>query len=328
MTAPTVLILTHRHDHYTVDRVADALRERGARPQRVDTDRFPAEARLSSAPGEGDVMVYGDVTIPSGAVEAVWMRHLGLPPLSEELDPAFRVGSQRESVAALYGFLDGLHHARWIDPPDAVHAAENKLRQLRLARGAGLAVPRTLVSNDPARVRAFYDAERGGGVVAKMLTPLSTGMEGARFFVHTQAVTDAHLEDLDGLQYSPMVFQSRVPKARELRVAYVAGRCFVGAIDTSQVEGAEVDWRRAAPGATPWRHDTLPDAVVDALRRLMTSLGLRFGAIDLIVTPDGGHVFLEVNPCGEWGMLERDLELPIAAAIADALLHPEAMPCP
>lgn len=328
MTAPSVLILTHRHDHYTVDRVADALRERGARPQRIDTDRFPAELLLSSALGAGDALVYGDVTIPSDAVKAVWMRHLGLPPLCEELDPAFRVGSQRESVAALYGFLDGLHRARWIDPPDAVQAAENKLRQLRLARDAGIAVPRTLVSNDPARVRAFFAAERAGGVVAKMLTALSTSMEGSRFFVHTHAITEEDLEDLDGLRYSPMVFQSRVPKARELRVAYVAGRCFAGAINTSEVEGAEVDWRRAAPGATPWRRDAVPDPVARALCALMTSLGLRFGAIDLIVTPDGGHVFLEVNPCGEWGMLERDLELPIAAAIADALLHPERMPCP
>ena len=31
-------------------------------------------------------------------------------------------------------------------------------------------------------------------------------------------------------------------------------------------------------------------------------------------------VFLELNPAGEWGWLERDLELPISAAIAEALL--------
>ncbi|NEO45670.1 MAG: MvdC family ATP-grasp ribosomal peptide maturase, partial [Moorea sp. SIO4A3] len=39
-----------------------------------------------------------------------------------------------------------------------------------------------------------------------------------------------------------------------------------------------------------------------------------------IVTPDGEYVFLEVNPTGEWGMLERDLGYPISDAIADALL--------
>jgi glutathione synthase/RimK-type ligase-like ATP-grasp enzyme len=52
----------------------------------------------------------------------------------------------------------------------------------------------------------------------------------------------------------------------------------------------------------------------------MDRLGLAYGAIDVIRTPDGNHVFLEVNPIGEWGMLQRDLGLPIADAIADALL--------
>ena len=52
----------------------------------------------------------------------------------------------------------------------------------------------------------------------------------------------------------------------------------------------------------------------------MASLDLAFGAIDVIRSPDGGHVFLEVNPAGEWGMLERDLGCPIADAIAEALL--------
>jgi hypothetical protein len=52
----------------------------------------------------------------------------------------------------------------------------------------------------------------------------------------------------------------------------------------------------------------------------MSELGLVFGADDLICKHSGEHVFLEVNPGGEWGMLERDLELPISEAIAEALL--------
>ena len=43
-------------------------------------------------------------------------------------------------------------------------------------------------------------------------------------------------------------------------------------------------------------------------------------SFDLIETPGGELVFLEVNPGGEWGMLERDLALPIADALAECLL--------
>ena len=61
--------------------------------------------------------------------------------------------------------------------------------------------------------------------------------------------------------------------------------------------------------------------MAEALQSLMDRLDLKFGAVDFRVTPEGEHVFLEVNPAGEWGMLERDAGLPIAAALADALLE-------
>ena len=38
-------------------------------------------------------------------------------------------------------------------------------------------------------------------------------------------------------------------------------------------------------------------------------------------TPDDRHVFLEMNPAGEWGMLERELSLPISEAIAESVMH-------
>lgn len=63
----------------------------------------------------------------------------------------------------------------------------------------------------------------------------------------------------------------------------------------------------------------LPSDVGAKLIALARRLGLVFGAADFIVTPDGRHVFLEINPAGEWGMLERDLSLPISEAIADEL---------
>lgn len=46
----------------------------------------------------------------------------------------------------------------------------------------------------------------------------------------------------------------------------------------------------------------------------------------MICTPAGEYVFLEVNPGGEWGMLERDLCLPISEAIAVALLEDDTLP--
>jgi len=325
-TRDTVLLLTHSGDHYTVDRVAEELSRRGLRPLRVDTDGFPSTLELTSALGRegGEVVLRtADGELHAEDVRAAWLRRLVPPRLDEEMEPTYRQGCLHEARAALDGFLDGLAEAgcRFVNPLEAERAATNKLRQLRRARAVGLEVPRTLVTNDAARVRAFFDQVHGR-MVAKMQTALTWSMQGDSPLVYTTAIGPEHLEELDGLRYSPMVFQERLDKARELRVAVVNGRCLVGAIDASRSTSGQVDWRRAPPDEVHWEPGALPPDVAERLGRLMESLGLVYGAVDFVVTPEGRHVFLEVNPGGEWGMLERDLGLPISAALAEALAAP------
>ncbi len=323
-----VLLLTHSQDYYTVDLVADELARRGARPVRFNTDDFPAALRLSleTDPGRDTPRVIAaQPSVDSDEVCAVWTRKLWPPRVSESLDARYRESCVKESAAAFQGILDGLHAARWIDPWPRIHESLNKMRQLRAARGAGLAVPRTLLSNDPQRVREFY-RELEGRVVTKLLLPLSTSMEAAPYFMHTSDVREEDLAHLNSLCHCPMVFQQRIEKRCELRVVYVAGRTFVGVIDAADSARGQTDWRLASPDECRWKCGELPAAVRDKLAALMSALGLHHGAIDLIVTPEGEHVFLEVNPTGEWGMLQRDLGLPIAAAIADALLKEQEIP--
>jgi glutathione synthase/RimK-type ligase-like ATP-grasp enzyme len=64
----------------------------------------------------------------------------------------------------------------------------------------------------------------------------------------------------------------------------------------------------------------LPDDVTDMLLSFMRRLGLMYGAIDMRRTPDGDHIFLEVNPAGQWLFVEQRTAQPIAARIADLLI--------
>ena len=59
-----------------------------------------------------------------------------------------------------------------------------------------------------------------------------------------------------------------------------------------------------------------------ALRAYLRHCGLRFGAFDLIVTPEGEHVFLELNPNGQWYWVELATKAPMAEAMADLLEAP------
>lgn len=322
LTPPTVLVLTHRRDIYTVDRVIAALEARGARPVRVDTDRFPGELRLSAVDEDGRVRYLfddGEQTLADGDVRAAWLRNLWTPAVAAEVAPEFRSHCIVHSQTLLLGWLDGLAVPRWINHPRQVLESENKVFQHRWARAAGLKLPATLITNDPERVRRFFD-EVGGRMVTKVLGSLSKSMDRSGRFVPTSDVSREDLEALDSLRFGPMIFQEKVEKALELRVQYVAGQAFVGAVDARRSARGGTDWRLAEAAEVRWQPATLPPEVLRKLDRLMSSLGLLAGAADVIVTPEGEHVFLEVNAVGEWGMLERDLGLPISKAFADALL--------
>ncbi len=318
-----VLLLTHSGDFYTIDLVAHALAHRGVRPIRFNTDLFPSQVKLSARAGDQRAAHLFTETGEETSVEevrAVWARKLWSPRMSDDLDERYRAMCVTESVAALEGFLDALHNVLWVNDLDRQRNAENKQRQLRLAARAGLRVPRTLVTNDAAAARQFF-AETEGETVAKLLRPLAVSMNADTPFVYTNRVREEDLAGAEALRHSPMVFQELIPKAYELRIACVAGEAFAGALDATGTSRGHTDWRRAAPEECRWQKAQLPREVTSSLQVLMSELGLVFGAVDMICTPAGEHVFLEVNPGGEWGMLERDLGLPISEAIAAALLE-------
>ena len=193
------------------------------------------------------------------------------------------------------------------------------MRQLRVASEVGLVIPRTLITNKAESAREFFQQVEGK-MVSKLLTALHYGMEYSSFFVYTNTVKAEDLEDAESLRYCPMVFQEKIPKQQELRVMYVNGHAFVGALNASVYEDSIVDWRRPGVNVGSWEHHQLPKDLVSRIKTFMDKFGLICGAFDFIVTPDGEYIFLEINPQGEWGMLEKELDLPIANAIADALL--------
>jgi glutathione synthase/RimK-type ligase-like ATP-grasp enzyme len=98
----------------------------------------------------------------------------------------------------------------------------------------------------------------------------------------------------------------------------VGEKIFTAGIDTHRSETARVDFRSDYPRLEYVPFD-LPGSLGQRLVALTSGFGLTFGAIDLIVTPDGRFVFLEINQSGQWAWLEMELGLPISEAITDAL---------
>ncbi len=326
MSQNTFLCITHSQDGFPVDYVAAHLAEKGIKLVRLDSDRFPLHFELtgeinSELSSKDVTLSVAGETVVLSEIKAIWHRKNATVNLTQSLDGDTLRQATRESEAIKSGLLTSLSQAFWLDHPSNQLDAENKWLQLQLAQKAGLSVPNTLFTNDPQRAKAFYQRCHGQ-VVVKMHTPLQTSMNRPDQFVYTSKLTSEHLQQLDSLKFSPMIFQQEVVKQAELRVAYVDGQVFAAQVDANVQSGEELlDWRKADARLSRWLPATLPASVISNLKVLMDALDLKFGAIDFIVEPDGIHQFLEVNPAGEWGMLEYELGLPISKAIADTLIR-------
>jgi len=113
------------------------------------------------------------------------------------------------------------------------------------------------------------------------------------------------------------LFQQWVPEDYEARLTVVDGQFFAARIDGDS-EAAQVDWR-SAYGALIYQAVGTPDIVRSRVSALLDRLGLRFGALDSVVAPDGEWWFLECNSNGQLAWIEDETGMPIAGALADAL---------
>ena len=103
-------------------------------------------------------------------------------------------------------------------------------------------------------------------------------------------------------------------------MVYVGGTIFACRIESQQSTVADKDWRRYDLANTPHLVHELDTTVEDKIGELMRRMNLCFGSLDFIVTPEGEHVFLEVNPVGQFGWIVEQTGLPIYERLAELLV--------
>jgi len=200
----------------------------------------------------------------------------------------------------------------------------NKLYQMMIAAEIGIKVPDTIVTNNPSQLLRFCE-QHGGTIAAKLLSGRVFQVEGKKDIqaIYTQVITrDFIAKNKKGVRVAPIMGQEYVQKELELRITFVNGQIFPCAIYSQDCERTKHDWRRY--DFKNVRHE--PCKITGDLKKKITELmalfGLSYGAIDMIITPKGEYVFLEVNPSGQWGWIEYLTGLPISQAIASTLSHP------
>lgn len=315
-----ILCITHSNDYYTIDIVQRHLKKLGYQSFRLNSDKFAIDYKLNYSLQKGEYnycLSDAEQCIYASQIEAVWYRKLWDLVAPNELDQAYKAVFEKEYQTAQQLFLNNLEQVPWMNHMQVDHAVGgDKLRQLKAAEAAGLYTPKTLFSNDPAMIRPFYEASNAN-VVVKLQGALSKSMNGKTPFFPTTKLAMSDLDHLDTIVYCPMIFQEYIAKMYELRIVYVDGVFFTGKIP---VDEKKTDWREVTGKPILWEQYELPIFLQLQLTEIMNKLGLHFGAIDMIKKTDGQYTFLEVNPQGEWGMLQKQLGYPIGETIAEKLI--------
>lgn len=311
-----VAIVSSKADLAT-DSVVLRLHGRGVQVARLNTEDYPFFCHLSTE------MVDEEVTTRWSATDrrptALWFRRVRSSQPHESASEGVMDFCRTESYYHLLGASMTCGAPRVMSDPAAIWRAENKLVQLAAAKGVGLRVPDTLVSNDVQAIRDHFHRV-GREMICK---PVRTGYyesSGREYAIFTSQVLEEHLCQLEQSLPCPSIFQRLIPKQCDVRVTMVGDRVFVAEIDSQEHESSRVDWRATHNPELPHREADLPGPVLFALRRLLHVLGVKFAAIDLIKDVQGEYCFLEVNPNGQWLWLEDRLGMDISGAVADWLI--------
>jgi ATP-grasp ribosomal peptide maturase len=313
---PVVLVVTGLEDA-SADQVIEVLGERGVPVARVDLADFPCRLAFSAripTPGGAVPTVSGVLRTATRVVDLAGVRAFyyrrpqpfQFPPMTPE-DRTFALLQGRYGFGGVLAALPG---CLYVNHPQRVADAEVKPVQWAVAADVGLDVPATLVTNDPGQARAF--AAEVGRVVYKPLrsAPLY-GPAGEPAAVYVREVDPAGFDD--SLRLTAHAFQALVDKAADVRVTVIGSRVFAVRIDSGLL-----DWREDY-GAHSYTVVGTPPALARALHAYLARFGLVFGAFDFALDRNGGWVFLECNPNGQWAWLEGPTGLPMTAALADLL---------
>ncbi|WP_238161699.1 ATP-grasp ribosomal peptide maturase [Kribbella antibiotica] len=308
------MVMTEADDP-TADMVIEELNERDVPVARFDSSDFPASLSVS-ADINGLRGWRGWLRTPTRLVDLRAVRSLYFRRPNDfdfsHLEPQAARFAASQARFGLGGLLADLPGCLYVNHPNAIADAEYKPVQLAAATAAGLRVPPTIITNDPAEARAF--AQGVGRIVYKPLYLGQYDRDGKPVSIWVKEVDAAELDE--SIAGSMHLFQARCDKVADLRVTVIGDQVFCVKIVAKDPD--LLDWR--------YDYDNLsysaiepPVELVDGMRAYLKRFDLVFGCFDFAVPKEGTPVFLECNPNGQWGWLEDETGLPMTAALADLL---------
>jgi len=319
-----LLIITNKLDT-TADVVIDRL-NRGNTPfVRWNTEDLLCSHKITLKISAGKVVkallrAEGRTVDLENDISVIWYRRPEkAPPHVAIRKSSHKEFARREGSMLLSNLWSLLGNKVWVNYPANNLVLNNKLYQLTLAEQLGMTTPATLVTNNPSEARRFI--KEHGEVATKAL---SAGVlqDGKREkLIYTRKIREEDVAKFDSIRLCPTLFQAYVPKEIELRVTVIEDSVFACAIESQRSARTVEDWRRYDFSNVPHYPFTLPRKLHKQLITFLRKTGLKFGAFDFILTPNGEYVFLEINPNGQWYWIEKLTGMPITDRLVKLFEH-------
>ncbi len=315
----TVLVLTRASVDGVADLVIAELNERGTPVVRLDPGDFPQNLTMSARldPGRDSwrgVWRGGLRDLDLSTVRAVYYRRPGRFRLNPRMTPDGTRWADAEARAGLGGVLSSLR-CTWVNHPWRNAIAAFAPHALAEAARCGLLVPSTLITSDPDEARAFVAGFPGRVAAYKALGTARPGVhDGRQVALWTSRV---RAEDItESVRLTAHLFQQWIDKRHEVRLTAVGDRLFAAEVHAGS-EASRIDFRRDYASLT-YRVCDVPDATAAGVRMLMGVFGLRYLALDFLVSHDDRWHLVDINPTGQYGFVP-ELRQPITTALADVL---------
>jgi glutathione synthase/RimK-type ligase-like ATP-grasp enzyme len=315
--APQIVVITDRQDAHLPFVQKHLKRQMVVIDPRTLLDGVELSYEL-----EGDTMAVSYDGLRLDAVTGIWYRKPGEIQredlnVPEELK-TYSLCAMQYQITQI---LSCLQHAVWVSDHYTLRKANSKVWQLEVAARVGFNTPRTLVTSDSAKAREFIEQE--GVCIVKAHMAYSPAYKDVRKSFLTTEISASNMPNLANLHLAPSIFQQYIKTAFDVRVTVIGEKVFAATIRTSKLDkNSKVrDWRIGHYQGEMQIEAYLdfPDEVARMCVEHTKAMGLRYGAIDLIMDTEGELWFVENNPNGQWAFVEDATGQPIGKAMAELL---------
>ena len=319
-----ILILTNDGD-LSSDLVQDWLQYYKHPFIRVNTYDFIDMGVKISLKGSKLQCFFNKKEFPLDDIGSVWFRKYGFFRYSDTYKKLCETKKLNEELIShitkeFHQVIDFFNYAlrdrNWLTDPNNINI--NKLNVLYQASKCGLDIADSYIINSKDDLNDLV-----GNVISKsILDPIFPSWGDNHKSMMYTTVVDKRSFDRLPEKFMPSLVQRKITKKYELRIFYICGRFYPMAIFSQNDKQTKLDFRNYN-----WdKPNRFVPCELNAntkyqLNKLMNLLHLNCGSIDMIKGADNKLYFLEVNPTGQFGMVDFPCNYGLHRIVAEELIN-------